>query len=162
MVRSFWILLLLLSASLLAQAQKNSSPVTAPVPPQIAAAKTVFIANGGYDVACLQFFKSHGDLNKPYNQLYAAMKAWDGYELVASPSAADLVFQISAAAPDPHNYASLQLVILDAKTNIRLWSLIGTFVGGARQATFDKGFAQSVAGLINGVKQLKAGAEPAP
>ena len=157
--RAIWLMLLLLPATLLAQGPKNPLP-TALVPPQIGTARKVFLANGGCDVSTLQFFKRDGDLNKPYNQVYAAMEAWDGYELVSSPSDADLVFQISSAQHDSHDFASLQLVIRDAKTNIQLWTVIETFIGGSRKTTFEKDFAQTVAALMNDVKQLKAGAEP--
>lgn len=66
----------------------------APLPTQIVTAKKVFIANGGGDDPGMPdpLFSGGGD--RPYNQFYAAMKNSGRYELVGSPSAADLIFDI--------------------------------------------------------------------
>ena len=43
----------------------------------------------------------NGGPDRPYNQFYAAMKAWGRYEVLSSPPDADLVFEISLGS---HRY----------------------------------------------------------
>jgi hypothetical protein len=65
------------SRKLTALQLQADTPTVAPVPAQIAAAHTVILAN----------------------DVYAALKAWGRYQLVDSPAAADLVFQLRDVAP---------------------------------------------------------------
>ena len=61
------------------------------------------------------------------------MKGWGHYELVAAPSDADLILEISfnsslsrvggtsTSGPISYNYTELRLVILDARMHVPLW-----------------------------------------
>ena len=99
----------LLSIPALKAQQKSNDVQAAPVPAQIGAAKRVFISyNGG-----INGFIAKND--RVYDQVYAAMKSWGRYELVASPADADLVLEASL----PGIY--IRLAILDPKTHVVLW-----------------------------------------
>ena len=74
------------------------------------------------------------------------MKNWGRYELVGSPSDADLVFEISFAAPmvgadKLTTFApNLRLEILDAKTHFLLWTIIEPVDGALSQGHLGKEF----------------------
>jgi len=84
---------LVLAWSLCAFAADN----VAPVPPQIARAKRVFISNGGQETGRLEDFSGRQD--RCYNQFYSALKSWGRYALAGGPSDADLVMEIKFANP---------------------------------------------------------------
>ena len=113
----------LLSLPLLSAEKPKDAVPPAPVPSPIAAAKKVFISNapGGNLPA------SFGGTDRTYNEFYAAVKGWGHYELVAAPSDADLILEISFTSTlsgvggtstsgcISSNYTELRLVILDPK-----------------------------------------------
>lgn len=137
----------------------------APVPAQILASNKAFISNAGQDSASAAAFKREGDLDRPYNQFYAAMKSWGRYELVATPSDADLILEIGFTAPlntcgSTTCYApQLGLAIFDAKTHFTLWTLIEPVKGAFRKTTWDKNVNQGMTNLVNDLKKL-AGPSP--
>jgi len=113
----------LLCGALFAQGQTKN----APIPTQILSAKKVFISNVGPDAGVTATFKRLDQPKQPYDRFYAEMKTWDRYELVSSPSEADLVFEIGFSAPisdcDPKitTYApQYKLSIVDVKTHFTL------------------------------------------
>ena len=136
-----------------ALAQASAPP--APVPEQITAAKTVFIANGGADASLLSGLKIAGGRDAAYNQFYARMKTWGRYQLVPSPQQADLVFEIRCTdLPDfQGTWPELQLTILDAKTHFTLWRVTEAAAG-----SWKKSFAGAINVLIGDVKNIA----PAP
>ena len=152
---------LTVSSAAFSQAQQSA----APVPTQILASNKAFISNAGLDAAAAAAFQREGNPNRPYNQFYAAMKSWGRYELVATPSDADLILEIRFTAPatpcgDATCYApQLGLAILDAKTHFTLWTLLEPVNGAFRKATWDKNVNQGMTNLMNDVKKL-AGPSP--
>ncbi len=152
------ILAVMLAPILSAQQTKDIS--AAPVPDQIGNAKKVFISNAGVDEISLSAFEQLGDPNKPYNEFYAAMKNWGHYDLVGSPSDADLVFEIRFAAPltgsDKLNtYApQYKVTILDAKTHFILWSLAEPVGGALRRSAFLKNLDQGMGKLMDKLQKL--------
>jgi hypothetical protein len=89
----------MLATAVWAQIQQAGAPV-APVPTQIASAKKVFISNMGTDTISAGVWRQlQLAENKPYNEFYAAVKAWGRYQLVDSPADADLVYEIGFAMP---------------------------------------------------------------
>jgi hypothetical protein len=67
---------------------------------RVTAAKTIFLSNaGGNDPFSLEIT---GGPNVSYNELYAALQQWGYFQLVDSPSHADLIFQIRGAERTPH------------------------------------------------------------
>jgi hypothetical protein len=142
------------------------NPGAAPVPAPIAAAKKVFISNGGVDGGSLAAFRAVGDPDFPYNQFYAMMKSWGHYELVSSPADADLVLEVNfrmqmTSGGDLASYVPyLRLTVVDARTHFTLWTLAEPVQGAIRKATFIKNFNQGVTNLVNDVAKL-AGQPPA-
>jgi hypothetical protein len=70
-------------------AQQSNDPPSAPIPSPILTAKKIFISNASGEVALPQ-----GTPDLAYNEFYNPMKNWGRYELVSSPSEADLVFEM--------------------------------------------------------------------
>jgi len=99
----------------------------APLPPAIAAAKTVFLSNSCND--------SNAACTDVYNELYAGLQSQAKYTLVLAPAQADLVFEIhystrlsgvsgsKESGPISSYGTTLQLLILDRATRIALWSI---------------------------------------
>src|SRR5262245_20084212 len=83
----------LLSLPLLSADQAKDAVAPAPVPSSIAAARKVFISNAP-GASLPKYF---GGPDRTYNEFYAAMKGWGHYEIVAVPSDADLILEISFA-----------------------------------------------------------------
>jgi hypothetical protein len=137
----------------------------APIPAQITAAKKVFISNAGQD----DLGGFGGDPGRTYDQFYSAVKSWGQYQLVSSPSDADLVFEISFGVQTAgttvmsgesvgNGYVpSFRLVILDPKTHFPLWTFNQHVQWGGRAGNRDKNFDQGIADLMTGLKKLTGG-----
>lgn len=158
--------------TLLVQAQK---PSPAPLPPQLSSAKKIFIAYGGGPSDHAGY---SGANTRTYDQFFAAMKTWAHYELVSSPSEADLVFDVSFASPlagvstsgggghgipvsssagyDPQ----LRLSIIDVKSQFSLWTIIEYIDPALLQSNRDKNFDRAIVVLVNDVAKM-AGTPPA-
>lgn len=162
----------------LLHAQDMKGPAPAPVPAQIAAAQKVFISNAGGESFETVFDQVvfNGGPDRPYNEFYGAMKNWSRFDLVSSPSEADLVFEINWALTDLKNTARLsgwdfpvlgqiRLVIVDPKTHIPLWTFTEYVRGAILLGNRDKNFDQAMNTIVNRLKILasapKAASEPA-
>ncbi len=155
-------LALLLASTPLAKALPSDATASAPVPPQLTSAQTIFVSNGGGS----NYFNAFtGGPDRGYSQLYAALQRWGRYQIVDSPSQADLIFEIRSIAPaidnsGPEELSSIsynpQLIlrILDPKTSAVLWTTTANVRAAGRQASRDKGFDQSIAVLVDRVRQL--------
>jgi hypothetical protein len=140
-----------------ASAQSSSAAVPAgPVPVQIASDKRVFVSNMGTYVI-LPSDKDQLE-DRPYNEFYAALKAWGRYQLVDTPGDADLVFEIGFIVP-PGSEPQLRLRIVDAKTHFRLWTIFDPVRVTVRTAKWDKNFAEGITNLVNDLKKLSVRAE---
>jgi hypothetical protein len=133
-------------------AEEPSAPLPAPLPAQIIAAKKVFISNGGED-AWLKFDPKHNP-TLTYNEFYAQMKSWGKYELVSTPSAADVVFEIHLAVGE--NGYALRLRILDPKTRITLWRINQWVNIANRAATARRNLDVAMNAVMESVKKLVA------
>jgi hypothetical protein len=156
---------------LLAEKPKDAVP-SAPVPSPVAAAKRVFISNApGTNLPA-----SFGGSDRTYNEFYTAMKGWGHYELVAAPSDADLIPEISftsslssvggtsASGCISSNYTELRLVILDARMHAPLWwfnEAVNPKIsfGHRPEMAVDSAFSRSIATLVDDLKKLVS--EPA-
>jgi hypothetical protein len=149
---------------MMARAQSNSkNPVTpGPVPAQIASAKSMFISNTAPDGMPSNILENFGEPNRPYDQLYAGMKAWGRYELAGGPAEADLVMEIhfsrSIYTGGLGQGAEFYLSILDTKTHFVLWTLVEPVEGAVRKVSWEKNIDASVSALVNDLKTL-AGTE---
>lgn len=140
--------------------QETKQPVAAPVPAQIAAARRVFISNGGADLTAQATFKRGGEPDQAYNHFYSAMQSWGHYEIVSTPGEADVVLEISFTAPTywDGNASIYQpqfgLNIFDAKTHFLLWSLSEPVEGAFRKATWVKNFDHGLDNVMDDLKKL--------
>jgi hypothetical protein len=139
---------------LMAQSKPTVAP-DAPVPGQILSAKKIFIANAGGDEQSAQLFS--GEPDRAYNQLYAALKAWGRFQIVGSPSEADLLLEIRQnASPVPQ----FRLKLRDPGTNALLWGFNLYIDLGMGRANSDRNFDQAVDRLVNDLRALVARAQP--
>ena len=144
--------------------------VSVPVPTQIRAAKTIFIANAGDKTNLFPDVYSGGP-DRPYVQFYADMQSWGHYQLVSSPEKADLIFEIELVNPIasellPGNNAGywngaewhdpqLRLSIVDPKSRISLWELTSHIQSTMRlKKSRDKQFDLAMQNLVAEVQQL--------
>jgi hypothetical protein len=127
------------------EAQQAKETPTAPVPVQILTAKKVFISNASGECGV-----SYCPVpSQPYNEFYAVVKSWGRYEIVSTPAAADLVFEIHFT-PIPQ----VGLVILDPETRITLWTFVELVHPASRPATGRKNFDKAMTTLVDDVKKL--------
>jgi hypothetical protein len=162
----------LLSLPLLSKEKPKDVVPSVPVPSPIAAAKKVFISNAPGSSLPAYF----GGPDRPYNEFYAAMKGWGHYELVAAPSDADLILEISFTSTlssvggtstsgcISSNYTELRLVILDPRMHVALWWFNEEVhpkisFGHRPEKAVDSAFTQSTATLVDDLKKLVS--EPA-
>ena len=157
----------LLSLPLLAAEKPKDAVPPAPVPSPIAAARKVFISNAPGSSLPASF----GGPDRTYNEFYAAMKGWGHYELVSSPSDADLILEISFTSSlsgvggtsttgcTSYDSAELKLVILDARMRVPLWWFNEEVnpkisFGHRPEKAVDNAFSQSIAALVDDLKKL--------
>lgn len=131
----------------------------APVPAQIAAARTVFLTNSGADA------NFPVDETKAFNDVYAALQSWGHYQFVTSPAQADLIFDLHDIAPltdvtggrgGVYSISSpaFQLVIVDAKTNVTLWTVTSPVDIAGRSKARAQWYSLAVTNLVSRVKVL--------
>jgi len=136
-------LALLIATPLLAQ---NKVFPAAPIPTQIATAKTAFIsfaAEGAYI-----------DDARDYNALYAALATWGHYQLTTRPADAELIFKVQrTAAVSP---LSLSVQIIDRATGVILWTISEPFTNEPiiTEANKEKSVAATVGAVIGDLKVL--------
>lgn len=147
-----------------AMAQQPKPPQDAPLPARIAAAKKVFIANGGQDEHSTDGPAYNGGPDRAYNQLYSALKAWGHYDLVSDPADADLALEIEFLVNRPaikgQSLTSsdfdpkFRLSIRDPKTNVVLWRVIQHADWALLQGNRDRNFDQALTRIVNDVEAL--------
>jgi hypothetical protein len=169
----FGIAVLCLSCAMLelplSMAQKPAVVPAAPIPPQILAAKKVFIANAGGDEMTGSDQRFSGGPDRAYNEFYAAMKSWGRFEIVNSPADADLLLEIrqyvSAVTPTAGGSSAFipqfQLNIRDPKSNTMLWGFNAHSRFGMGQADSDRNFSSAVGRLATDLRILVAPPEAA-
>ena len=136
-------LALLIATPLLAQ---NKVFPAAPIPTQIATAKTAFIS-----------FAAEGtyiDDARDYNALYAALTTWGHYQLTTRPADAELILKVQrTAAVSP---LSLSVQIIDRATGVILWTISEPFTNEPiiTEANKEKSVAATVGAVIGDLKVL--------
>ena len=152
--------------------QSVPNPVPpAPVPTQICSAKKVFVSNaGGDELDPRRFNFPTIDPSRPYNQLYASIKAAGKFQLVLSPADADVVLQArfsqSVTAIEFHIGGSgdpiLKLVVLDPKSNVLLWAfseIVPAATGSHWEEKREENFNRALAKLLDEFTDLCNGGE---
>jgi hypothetical protein len=159
-----FVLALLATASL--GQSKAATPPAAPVPPQIAAAQTVFIANAGGESLDTVIDETvfDGGPDRPYNEFYAAMKSWGHYQLASALGSADLVLEIGWELTDTGLklpvLGQLRVQIIDPKTQTTIWRITEYVRGAVLLGNRDKNFDAAMNALVSRVKEL-GGTSPA-
>lgn len=134
--------------------QTPSLPPAAPVPPEVATAKKVFIANAVSESSLYPNPLVNGGDERCYDQLYAGMKEWGRYELVPGPQGADLIFEIGSCTP------IFRLVIMDRETQVVLWSFSEPVLSANLAGNREKNFEKAATGLMADIKELTTRALP--
>ena len=156
-----------------ALAQMPAYDHAGPIPPAIAAAKTIFVSNAGADSGLFPE-PFTGDADRPYTEFCAALKATGNYTLVGDPAQADLVLELRLFAPygptNPTNANKqigtadprpmFRLVVYDGKTHYILWTVTSSIELAYLQKTHDKNFDTALAQVLNQFLQI-AGKPPA-
>lgn len=152
--------LVFLNTTTLLRAQSTASTASSLAPPQVTSAHTIFISNAG---GSTYFNIFTGGADRAYTQLLGALEKWNHYQIVQSPSQADLIFEIQAIAPAtaspgndvPGGYnPQLVLRIRDPQSNAILWTTTANVRASGLQKSRDKGFDESVAVLADHLRQL--------
>lgn len=141
-----------------AQSKAKQAVTPGPIPAQIASAKSVFISNTAPDGMPSDLLEKFQEPNRPYDQLYAAMKAWGRCELAGSPGDADVVIELhftrSFATGGIGEGAEVYLAILDTKTHFVLWTLVEPVEAAVRKVSWEKNIDASVRALMNDMKVI--------
>ncbi len=87
-----------------------------PKPPQLAAAKSVFISNN--------FGATYADSDRMYDEVYSAVQHMNRFSIVTDPSSCDLIleFRFGNAFTGP---GLVFLNVVDPKSHVVLWSVSG-------------------------------------
>ena len=136
----------------------------APVPAQILAAKKVFVVNAGADVGAYPVAPFSGAPERAYNSFYAAMKTWGHYQIVGTPSEADLLIEIRLTVrpgvvqhgDSTYWDAQFRVVISDPKAHAMLWALTEQVENASLQGNRDKNFDQALARIMTDLERLTA------
>lgn len=144
----------------------GAEKAAAPLPEGLRTGKKVFLGFSGVDRLVATALSKLGGEYHPYNALYAALKNSGAYELVANPSEADLVMEVSFVAPlsstqvmdtfDPQ----IRVEILDAKTHFTLWTIRESVEGSLRKDSFEKNIEGAIANTIKDLQDLRNGVVP--
>ncbi len=145
------------------QAQMSASMQPGPIPPALTTAKTVFVSNAGGDSGLFTepFFLSReyfsGDSSRAYTEFFAALQSTRKFTLVADPSQADLVAQISVITGRSLDFDYLptfRLVIYDAKTRYILWTINRSIKPANLRHTADKNFDEALHDTLHRFLQI--------
>jgi hypothetical protein len=166
-LQPFFLIVAILALTAIASGQKSTMPPLAPVPPQIAAAKKIFISNAGGESfeTVFEQLVFNGGPDRPDNQFYDAMKKWGQRELVSSPSDADLVFEISWILTDTGLgrlpvLGQLRLAMVDPRTRVTLWTITEYVRGAVLLGNRDKNFDVAMNVIANRAQTLMVPAAP--
>jgi hypothetical protein len=138
--------------------QKASEAVPpAPVPAQIPTGKKFFISYAGVNAYVLysMIADNTGSPNGLYDEFYAGVKSWAGYELVSVPDNADLIFEICLNyGPEGGGVPHFGLKILDAKTHILVWALVENVPSAGRSGNRHKNWQQAMGKFLDDARQV--------
>jgi len=138
-----------------AQSAPSAMP---PVPAELLSAKKIFVSNAGADSGLFPHPFS-GDSSRGYVELFAALHGLGQYELVSSPTQADLVLELRLVAPNGPKDANKQygsadpvpmfrLVVYDRPSHYVLWTFTDSIDIAFKQQTHDRNFDESISTLV--------------
>ena len=135
-------------------ADKQPQAPSAPFPPEIAAAKTVFLSYAGTECAPSDYRYS-GTRDRAFNQFYVAAKSKLPYQVVTSPANADLVLEFSMTCGPPSGVSAVAinfiLRIYSSKEGVTLWTFTEPVKqsGMSLQKSRDEGFDLALTSLVD-------------
>src|SRR5437868_6335813 len=150
------ILFAVLASSALAQSPQPGDVPAAPVPTQLVNAKRVFIANGAGDNDPDITRYTNGP-DGVYNRFYADIKALGRYEILGSPSDADIALELRveyALFNHTFSYPKFRVEVRDPKTNVLLWTFTEPVNGAFLAKTGRKNVAESLLKLADDLKKI--------
>jgi hypothetical protein len=140
------------------KAMNRPQGASAPVPPALVNAHTVFLSNAGADAGLFPH-PFTGTQDRGYGYFYQALAATGRFQIVDSPAAADLVLTIELSSPlgplgndkqkgtaDP--LPTFKLTVYDRPTHYVLWTITGTVDPANLQKTHDKNFDASLDSIV--------------
>ena len=130
----------------------------APVPTEILAAKKIFVSNGGTD-SFTPAERYTGEAYRAYNQLYGALQKSARFQLVSTPSEADLVIEVSTQVAVKAQ-DRVRLTIFETKSHYVLWRLDSWVELSLRRATRDRNFESAVTRLASDFEKLASPPQP--
>jgi len=140
--------------------QKPAPVPPAPVPAQVMSGKKVFIANAGEENVAVPIGPLLGGTpDRVYNEFYAAVQKLARYQLVSSPSDADLVFEIGFTINGGRGLPEighLRLSIRDPKSNVLLWSFVEYAEFALLKGHRDKNLDQAMNVIVGELRDLVA------
>jgi hypothetical protein len=136
---------------------------------RVTAAKKIFVSNAGVDKSFTQLIP--GGPNGTYSELYASLRQWGYFQLVDSPSQADLIFEIRSsvnirdylkpggnvniASDKIESYIPIfTLSIFEASTHDPVSSIVVPAGRGSNKAKGAIAFTQSIGVLTDKIKAL--------
>lgn len=146
-------------AASIAQAQftrtdERPTGISAPVPPLLLSARTVFLSNAGADAGLFPH-PFTGTQDRGFGAFLKAITMNKRFTVVDSPAGADLVLELQLMAPlgslggnkqagttDP--LPTFRLVIYDRPTHYVLWTITQTIDPAALQKSHDRNFDQAL------------------
>jgi hypothetical protein len=171
-MRNTFAVLAILAFTLMSDAQQSKPPaetapapvISAPVPPKLTQAHTVFLSNAGSDSGLFPHPFS-GDPDRAYNQFYLNVQSMGRFTIVNDPARADLVLELQLLAPagpqspNKQNGASdplpmFRLVAYDAPTHYVLWAVTSSVDPAVKQQTHDRNFDEALAYLTEVLKRV--------
>jgi len=141
------------------QAPPPTAPGPSSVPAQIASSHNIFLSNLGADT------NFPIDATSVYNAIYSDLQTWGRYQLVGSPEQADLIFQLkdlstyttytgNHGSTYTINSPSFQLTIVDAQSNVTLWTISSPIYLAGSKGTLARWVAISETNLVSRIKVL--------
>jgi hypothetical protein len=133
---------------------------TTPVPSQFATAHTVFLASAGITATP----DAEDYVSAMYPSTYRMLSTLN-YQMVTTPSAADLGMEVSVVTVPPlgigaPSAAYMQLVVRDMKTHALIWTLQVPINNDFREKSLQKGLDPAEARMAADLKSLIAGNLP--
>lgn len=130
----------------------------APVPTEILAARKIFVSNGGLD-SFVPAERYTGEAYRAYNQLYGALQKSPRFQLVSTPSEADLVIEVSTQVAVKAQ-DRVRLTIYETKSHYVLWRMDSWVELSLRRATGDRNFDSAVTKLAADFEKLAGPGQP--
>lgn len=159
MRKAFAVLAILVSTLVLhAQAAAPAPLLSAPVPPRLTHAHSVYIANAGSDSELFPHPFS-GDPDRAYKQFYLDVESMNRFTMVNEPGLADLVLELHLIAVGPPiapfgPAPMFRLVVYDAPTHYILWATTASIQPASLQKAHDKNFDEALASLTEVLKRV--------